>query len=132
MGRADTVRVPGDFITLDLEGQRIILLHDATGQLRALANSRCHRVAKLIDGSGNCTGFAVLSILGFTGLRKLVTSPRLERDMADNGLILFRAESRLGFAFLCLSPNAPELDSYLEDFAELHAPLAFGSAITYP
>ena len=33
--RTDIVRAPGDFITLEIAGQSIILLRDTIGQLRA-------------------------------------------------------------------------------------------------
>ncbi len=135
VGRTDIVRAPGDFITLDIAGQSIILLRDTLGQLRALANSCRHRGARLIDGSGNCRGLRCPFHSWFYGLDgKLAAAPHMERardfDKADNGLISYRAEERLGFAFLCLSPNAPELDSYLGDFAELHAPWPLDQLLT--
>ncbi len=127
VGRTDIVRAPGDFITLEIAEQSIILLRDTMDKLRALANS-CHlRGARLIDGSGNCKGLRCPFHSWFFGLDgKLVGAPHMECardfDKADNGLISYRTEERLGFAFLCLSPNASGLDSYLGDFAELHAP----------
>lgn len=127
VGRTDIVRALGDFITLEIAGQSIILLHDTTGQLRALANSCRHRGARLIDGSGTYKGLRCPFHSWFYGLDgKLVAAPHMERtrdfDKADNGFISYRTEERLGFAFLCLSPNLSEIDSYLGDFAKLHAP----------
>ncbi|MCR9107249.1 MAG: aromatic ring-hydroxylating dioxygenase subunit alpha [Gammaproteobacteria bacterium] len=135
VGRADMVRAPGDFITLDFAGQSIILLRDKTGQLRAFANSCRHRGARLVDGTGSCKGLRCPFHSWFYGLDgKLVAAPHMERahdfDKADNGLLSYRAEERLGFAFVSLSPNAPELDAYLGDFAELHAPWPMGQLVT--
>ena len=56
VGRADLVKVPGDFQTLDIAGQSIILLRDREGVLRAFANACRHRAARLVDGAGTCKG----------------------------------------------------------------------------
>ena len=127
VGRADVVRNPGDFVTLDIAGQSIILLRDKSGQLRAHANTCRHRGARLVDGGGNCKGLRCPFHSWFYGLDgALVAAPHMDKardfDKSENGLISYRAEERLGFAFLCLSPDAPDLDTYLGDFADLHAP----------
>ena len=54
VGRADIVASPGDYITLDVADQQIILLRDKAGQLRAYANVCRHRGARLVDGQGEC------------------------------------------------------------------------------
>ncbi len=43
-------------------------------------------------------------------------------DKADNNLISYRVEERHGFVFVCMDPDAPELDSYLAGFFDIHAP----------
>ena len=56
VGRADVVASPGDYITLDVAEQQIILLRDKEGQLCAYANVCRHRGARLVDGQGECKG----------------------------------------------------------------------------
>lgn len=130
LGRSDVVREPGDFIALDVAGQSIILLRDQTGRLRAHANTCRHRGARLVDGSGSCKRLRcpfhswVYALDG-----QLAAAPHMEsaRDFhkADYGLVSYRAEERLGFAFVCLSRETPEtsgIDNHLGDFAKIHAP----------
>lgn len=135
VGRADMVRDHGSYITLDIAGQNIILLRDKAGQLRAFANSCRHRGARLVDGNGTCKGLRCPFHSWFYGLDgKLVAAPHMEQaqdfDKADHGLISYRAEERLGFAFVCLSPEAPDLDAHLGDFADLHAPWPMDRLVT--
>ena len=127
VGRADIVASPGDYITLDVADQQIILLRDKEGQLRAYANVCRHRGARLVDGQGECKGLRCPFHSWFYGLDgKLVSAPHMEKaqgfDKADNGLIAYRAEERLGFAFVSLNPEAPSIDEYLGEFANIHAP----------
>jgi phenylpropionate dioxygenase-like ring-hydroxylating dioxygenase large terminal subunit len=135
VGRADVVPDPGDFITLDIAGQNIVLLRDSAGQLRAHANSCRHRGARLADGSGSCKGFRCPFHSWFYGLDgRLVSAPHMERaqdfDKSDHGLVSYRAEERLGFAFICLSSGAPELDAHLGDFAKWHSPWPMDRLVT--
>ena len=127
VGRADQVARPGDYVTLDLAGAALILLRDRDGALRAYANTCRHRGARLLDGSGQCNGIRCPFHSWFYGLDgALIRAPEMERaeafQNADHGLIAFRAEDRLGFAFVCLNPDSPPLDDHLGDFASIHAP----------
>lgn len=127
VGRADVVASPGDYITLDIADQQIILLRDNTGQLRAFANVCRHRGARLIDGQGECKGLRCPFHSWFYGLDgRLVAAPHMEKaqgfDKAKNSLISYHAEERLGFAFVCLNQEAPPIDEYLGDFVNIHAP----------
>ena len=127
VGRSDMVTNPGDFITLDIAGQNIILLRDRQGQLRAHANSCRHRGARLVNGQGSCKGLRCPFHSWFYGLDgQLVAAPHMERasrfDKADYPLVSYRAEERQGFAFISLNPDAPDIDSHLGDFAAIHAP----------
>ena len=50
---ASQLRIPGDYFTLTLFDQDIIVLRDKKNSLRALYNVCQHRGHKLVDGSGN-------------------------------------------------------------------------------
>src|SRR5208282_515982 len=56
IGRADRVVKPGDFFTVDLAGTPIIVLRDRATHLRAFANTCRHRGARLLSGTGHCSG----------------------------------------------------------------------------
>ena len=49
---ASHCRSPGDFITVEVAGQRIIVLRDEEGELRAFYNVCRHRGTRLCSGSG--------------------------------------------------------------------------------
>ncbi len=127
VGRADVVAKPGAYIALDVAGQSIILLRDRKGVLRAFANSCRHRGARLAEGQGRCTGLRCPFHSWMFHLDgKLAAAPHMDEapgfDPANFNLITYRVEDRLGFVFVCLNEDAPELDTQLGDFAKLHAP----------
>ena len=135
LGRADMVAEPGDYIALDLAGQSILLLRDNDRRLRAYANTCRHRGARLADGSGRCKGLRCPFHSWFYALDgRLVSAPGMEAaqgfEKSQNGLIAYRAEERLGFAFVCLNPDAPDLDIHLGGFADVHVPWPMETLVT--
>jgi phenylpropionate dioxygenase-like ring-hydroxylating dioxygenase large terminal subunit len=134
-GRADQVKAPGDFVTLDILGHALILLRDREGTLRVLANTCRHRAARLLDGSGHCRGIRCpFHAWAYRLDGSLAAAPNMEDvpgfDRADHALVQYRAQERLGFVFLCLTPDAPDLDRVLGDFAQVHAPWPLASLVT--
>lgn len=135
VGRSDMVRSAGDFITFDIAKQNVVLLRDTEGKLRAFANSCRHRAARVVNGSGSCKGLRCPFHSWFYGLDgKLVAAPHMESatgfDKSEYGLVAYRAEERAGFVFICLSADAPDLDTYLGDFTALHSPWPLESLVT--
>lgn len=135
VGRADMVADPGRFIALDFAGHSIILLRDRDGQLRAFANSCRHRAARLMDGAGDCRGIKCpFHAWAYRLDGSLAAAPHMEAAEGfvkeDYGLRTYRAEERLGFAFVCFDDEAPELDSVLGDFAKIHAPWPLDTLVT--
>ncbi len=127
IGRADRFGNEGDFEALDLAGQSIIVVRDRDGKLQAFANTCRHRGARLMEGSGNCRGIKCpFHAWAYRLDGSLAAAPHMEAapdfNRADYGLVTYRIEERLGFAFVCLNADAPSLDDTLGDFASLHAP----------
>ena len=54
VGRADEVAKSGDYFTIEIAGEPLIIMRDAGGKLHALANTCQHRGARLLKGEGNC------------------------------------------------------------------------------
>ncbi len=52
-GRADALPNPGDYLTMKISGEPIIVLRDREGQLRAMSNVCRHRMSTLLEGRGN-------------------------------------------------------------------------------
>ena len=53
VGRAAELPNPGDYFTYIVAGERIIVLRDPDGEIRAFPNACLHRVARLMEGRGN-------------------------------------------------------------------------------
>ena len=135
IGRSDRFATEGDFETLDVAGQSIIVLRDREGVLRAFSNSCRHRGARLLEGAGNCRGIRCpFHAWAYKLDGSLAGAPHMEDasdfDRSAHGLVAYRAEERLGFAFLCLDQHAPDLDETLGDFAALHAPWPIEALVT--
>jgi choline monooxygenase len=56
VGRADQVRQPGQFVTADVAGEPIVVVHGDDGELRAFFNVCRHRAARVVpDEAGRAT-----------------------------------------------------------------------------
>ncbi|MEZ5755553.1 MAG: Rieske 2Fe-2S domain-containing protein [Paracoccaceae bacterium] len=51
-GRADALKEPGDYLTMEIAGEPVIILRDRDGQLRGLSNVCRHRMSTLLEGRG--------------------------------------------------------------------------------
>ena len=51
-GRAETLPNPGDYLTLTLAGEPVIVLRDRERQVRAMSNVCRHRMSTLLEGRG--------------------------------------------------------------------------------
>jgi phenylpropionate dioxygenase-like ring-hydroxylating dioxygenase large terminal subunit len=127
VGRADRLATAGDYETLDIAGQSLILLRDHEGNLRTFANTCRHRGARLLDGRGNCRGIRCpFHSWAYKLDGALAGVPRADQiknfDRGDFGLITHRVAERLGFVFVCLDQETPDIDTWLGDFQVLHHP----------
>ena len=126
-GRADRLAGPGDYETLEVAGTSVILLRDRKQRLRAFANVCRHRCAKLLTGSGSCRSIRCpFHAWSYALDGSLIAAPKMEDakgfDKAGHGLVEFRAAEAHGFAFVCLDGQAPDIESQLGNFADIHAP----------
>lgn len=127
VGRADRWRAPGDYVALSVGGVPIIVVRGKKGDLGAFANSCRHRGTQLLVGEGSCRRIQCPFHSWTYALDgRLIGAPRMDRaqgfEMADYGLVTFRAAVADGFAFVCLDATAPGLDDWLGDFSRRHAP----------
>lgn len=104
---------PGDFATLDLGRDSIVVLRDRDGRIRGFHNVCRHRGARLLDDGGHCPGVIVCPYHGwsynYAGM--LVGVPGREGfpgiDRAEYGLKPVHVEVALGFVFVCLAASPP-------------------------
>jgi len=135
VGRSDQWSKPGDYSALNIAGFAIIIIRDKSNTLKTFANTCSHRGSLMLKGSGNVQTIScpfhrwTYSLEGdLRGAPEMQSTPDFQK--ADHGLVAFRCEEREGFAFICLDDETENIDNWLGDFSDLHAPWALGSLVT--
>ncbi len=117
VGRVDEIAKIGDYITVYLLGEPLIIVHDEAG-IKALSNVCRHRGMPLADGVGNTKRFVCpyhAWMYGTDG--KLLRAARMKNDSFDPKtckLGEFHCTQKFGFIYVCLSEIAPDIDNELE------------------
>lgn len=135
VGRADEVAKPGDYFTIEIAGEPLIIMRDAARKLHALANTCQHRGARLLKRKGNCgTHFSCpyhAWTYGSDG--RLLGAPAMNTthnfDKADWGLPEIRLETWDGFIFVNFDRDAIGLMEYLGDLPEQFASYSFSDMV---
>ncbi len=141
IGRSSSLAKSGDYVTLDLAEQPIIVLRDQHGDLKAMSNVCLHRMSTLLEGRGN-TRSIVCPYHAWTynldgSLRGAPAMTLNEGFCKDNyKLPQVKCEEWLGWVFVTLNPQAKpvleelkkveelvgdyDMSSYTETFYETH------------
>ena len=134
VGRADLIPKPGDYLTVDLVGVPVILIHGDDGVIRAFSNTCRHRGTRLLSSEGNCGAIScpyhswTYSLDGT--LRAAAGMEETQNfDLADFGLTQFRLETWEGFLFVNFSQNGESLIDYLGDLPEILGSYKFSEMI---
>ena len=126
VGRVEQVANPGDYFTIDLFGEQLILVRDKDGTVRALSNVCPHRWMLLVghdsdstfpfkaEPCGNRRSFQCpFHLWSFDLDGKMIGAPGMEEaedfDKKDWSLPQFRVELWGGFIFVNLDPEAEPL-----------------------
>ncbi|MGV0908393.1 aromatic ring-hydroxylating oxygenase subunit alpha [Martelella sp. FOR1707] len=133
-GRADALKKPGDYMTIEIAGEPIIVLRDREGELRALSNVCRHRMSVLLEGRGNvrtitCPYHAwTYSLDG-----SLRGAPAMEKNGSfckkDVSLPAIRCEEWLGWIMVTLDPGLPPVAETLSDLDTLVGYLNMGDYV---
>lgn len=124
VGRASAMASCGDYVTLELAGQPIIVLRDVQGALKAMSNVCRHRMSTLLEGRGNtrsivCPYHAWTYNLDGT----LRGAPAMTQNegfcKSDYKLPDIRCEEWLGWVFVSLNPDAPKVSEQLSKVEDL-------------
>ncbi len=121
VGRAERIPNAGDWFTVDIMEEPIIVVRDKEGVVRSMSAVCQHRAMQVCEGEGNSSTFKCPYhhwIYGQDG--RLLGSPAMERtddfDKADFGLPPLAVEEWQGFIFvnfdLDAAPLAPTLERY--------------------
>jgi len=130
VGRVEQIPKPGDFFSVEMIGQPLIVVRDEAAHIRVHSAVCRHRAAVITESAGHCRAFVcpyhnwTYSLSG-----KLVSTPGEPHPMAgaegfacaDFGLSAVRAETWAGFIFINLDEKARPLLSWLGDLPEFLA-----------
>lgn len=123
-GRASSLKQPGDYITLELAGQPIMVIRDADGGLRAQSNVCLHRMSTLLEGAGN-TRSIVCPYHAWTynldGSLRGAPAMTLNEGFKKQGYCLpqVRCEEWLGWIMVSLNPDATPASEGLSEVEDL-------------
>ncbi len=132
VGRSDGLPNPGDYITLNLASQPIMVIRDQNGQLRAQVNVCRHRMSKLLEGSGN-TKRIVCPYHGWTYNLdgSLRGAPAMKRnksfDRNQMNLPEIRCEEWLGWVLVSLNPDVEPVSKKLTKIESMIGDFDMGS-----
>ncbi len=117
---------PGDYMTLDVAGERALVIRNADGELRAFHNVCRHRASRVVTGeAGSCSGALVCPYHGWTyGYDgKLQSVPRDQGfehlDKSRLNLPEVEIEEWMGFVFIRFGGEGPSVAATLEPLAEV-------------
>ena len=116
VGRADEVAGDGDFTTLDLMGEPLIVTRDDTGKVRVLSNVCRHRGSRLVEGKGQTKKFTCpYHAWSYRLDGSLLRAPLIEGDTSNCNLHAFATEEWMGWIFVNLDGTAVPLSEQLAD-----------------
>ena len=123
-GRADALPDPGDYLTMEIAGEPVIVLRDRDGALRAMSNVCRHRMSTLLEGRGN-TRAIVCPYHAWTynldGTLRGAPAMALNESFckADIALPQVRCTEWLGWIMVTLNADAALPDDRLSGIADL-------------
>lgn len=111
-GRAEGLKEPGDYLTMQIAGEPIIILRDRDGTLRGLSNVCRHRMSTLLEGRGNTRSIVCPYHAWTYNLDgSLRGAPAMARNEGfckeDVKLPSIRVENWRGWIMVTLNPDAP-------------------------
>jgi len=123
-GRASSLSDPGDYLTLELAGQPIMVIREKSGDLRAQSNVCLHRMSTLLEGRGNTNSIVCPYHAWTYELNgKLRGAPAMSENQAfcKDGMQLpvVRCEEWLGWIMISLNEDAPAVNAQLAEAAEM-------------
>lgn len=127
VARWDDLPEPGDYSSLDLLGEPLLLVRDEARCLRVFSRVCTHRAHVLVEGSGNAKRFTCpYHRWAFELDGALAAAPLMDDapgfDRSRCGLPELRTESWMGFILVSLDPEASPLAPSLEALERELAP----------
>lgn len=126
-GRADALHEPGDYLTMEISGEPILVLRDRDGSLRAMSNVCRHRMSTLLEGRGN-TRAIVCPYHAWTynldGSLRGAPAMTLNEGFCKDQIALpqVRCEIWAGWIMVTLDPDVPPPSQRLAAVSDLIGP----------
>ena len=127
VGREEEVAQTGDYFTIELAGEPLLIVRGTDNRLRALSNVCRHRYMQVVMGQGNAARLSCPyhgwsyrldgRLMGATGMAE---SRILDKENCR--LPEFRLETWLGFIFVNLDNDAEALAPRLQELGDRLAP----------
>ncbi len=119
-GRADALPEPGDYLTMQIAGEPVIVLRDRGGAVRAMSNVCRHRMSTLLEGRGNVRSIVCpyhAWTYGLDGALRGAPAMGLNEGFCkeDTRLPQVRCEVWQGWIMVTLNPDAPAPSEALRD-----------------
>ncbi len=133
VGRVDQVAVPGDFFTVELAGEPLVVVRGADGVVRGFFNVCRHHAAAVMTAPCGTAQHLRCPYHGWTyGLDgSLKGAPEFAEvcnfDRAQNGLVPVRVGQWEQFVFVNLCDEAPSLETFLGDLPARVSPPGLNS-----
>ena len=123
-GRASSLSNQGDYLTLELAGQPIMVVRDKDGQLRAQSNVCLHRMSTLLEGRGNKSSIVCpYHAWTYELSGKLRAAPAMNQNISfckkEKHLPSVRCEEWLGWIMVTLNDSAEPVTEVLAGVEEL-------------
>ena len=111
-GRAEALPNPGDYMTMKVAGEPVIILRDRDGALRGLSNVCRHRMSTLLEGRGNVRSIVCPYHAWTYNLDgSLRGAPAMAKNESfckeDVRLPQVRVENWRGWVMVTLNPDVP-------------------------
>ncbi|MCQ2005474.1 aromatic ring-hydroxylating oxygenase subunit alpha [Rhizobium sp. NRK18] len=133
-GRTDGLKNPGDYLTMEIAGEPVIVLRDRDGQLRALSNVCRHRMSTLLEGSGHVRSIVCpyhAWTYNLDGTLRGAPAMTLNEGFCKENVALpaIRCVDWKGWILVSLNPDAPDPEESLKDVDALVGYLDMGSYV---
>jgi choline monooxygenase len=137
VGRTDQVQSAGQFFTVDIAGEPIVVVRGEDAQLRAFYNVCRHHAAAVVTEPQGCAKQFRCPYHGWTygidgALKGMVEFDGVcDFDRSTNGLVPMRVNIWENFVFVNLEPGSGSLLEFLGSVPPLVAPLQLGRKLRY-
>jgi choline monooxygenase len=137
VGRTDQVREPGQFFTIDVNEEPLVVVRSDDGHVRAFFNVCRHHAAAVVPQESGCAKQFRCPYHGWTygndgTLKGMVEFEGVcNFNRSDNGLVPVRVDTWENFIFANLGGNAAPLRDFLGKVPELVAPLQLAGKLHF-